>query len=604
MHRNGTYLSLVAYPFVSVWKAVCFLFVTLLWSNLFGTKKRKKAAILEGAAKSTGRSRVIMASRAPSKPIKKREISVDETDDDLPEDIINLRAHHKQSYSYIAKALEIDEEGGGLATKKRAVDFYRKGIHELEVGLQISCDEEGEEWEKGRRLQEKMRSNLENTRDRLDELVALLLSASSINQEEADKLVEQMTAEVKADDTAMPKNVNNVHKTLNSKSTASTSSKKTSNPKDSSSKSATIPKVNGRTVTKKTATSSGLPSVRPSVPGRSPVAARRNAQNTKPPGRLAADNERAKQGNENKKKVSHLKNVDSKLANHIMDEIVESGAPVHFEDIAGAENAKKLLQEIVILPYLRPELFTGLRAPARGLLLFGPPGNGKTMLAKAVASESKATFFNISAATLTSKWVGEGEKLVRALFAVARELQPSIIFIDEVDSLLCERKEGEQDHSRRMKTEFLVSFDGVIADPNERILVMGATNRPQELDDAALRRFVKRVYVPLPDKETRKVLLSKLLVKNHNPLNSTEMETLARQTEGYSGSDLTALARDAALGPIRDLRPDQIQSVDAAKVREIQFSDFRNSLKVVRPSLSPHSLRFFEDWNRQYGSSA
>ena len=109
--------------------------------------------------------------------------------------------------------------------------------------------------------------------------VALLLSASSINQEEADKLVEQMTAEVKADDTAMPKNVNNVHKTLNSKSTASTSSKKTSNPKDSSSKSATIPKVNGRTVTKKTATSSGLPSVRPSVPGRSPVAARRNAQN-------------------------------------------------------------------------------------------------------------------------------------------------------------------------------------------------------------------------------------------------------------------------------------------------------------------------------------
>lgn len=307
---------------------------------------------------------------------------------------------------------------------------------------------------------------------------------------------------------------------------------------------------------------------------------------------------------EKRKKISRLKNVDSKLAEHILDEIIESGPSVHFNEIAGAEGAKKLLQEIIILPYLRPELFTGLRAPARGLLLFGPPGNGKTMLAKAVASESNATFFNISAATLTSKWVGEGEKLVRALFSVARALQPSIIFIDEVDSLLCERKEGEQEHSRRMKTEFLVSFDGVIADPNERILVMGATNRPNELDDAALRRMVKRVYVPLPDKETRKVLLSKLLVKNHNPLSSWEMDSLARQTEGYSGSDLTALARDAALGPIRDLRPDQIQSVDATKVRGISYSDFENSLKVIRPSLSPDSLKLFEDWNRSFGSSA
>ncbi|KAL9952617.1 hypothetical protein ACROYT_G039893 [Oculina patagonica] len=547
-----------------------------------------------------------MASRSPRdrKPCKSQN-SVEDSEDGLPGEIVRLRGHHKQAYGYIAKALEIDEGGGGLTAKKRAVDFYKKGVSELEIGLQICCDEEGEEWQKARKLQDKMKSNLETTRDRLDELVALLLSASTIDEEEASKLMDEMAAEVKAEETALPKN--NANKPSSSKSTTAVP-RKISNPKDSASKPASNSKVASRTVTKKTVASSSVPSVRPTVPGRSPVTGRRNPTQAKPSARpgVAADgeNDKTKKMNENKKKISHLKNIDSKLANHILDEIVESGAPVHFDEIAGAENAKKLLQEIVILPYLRPELFTGLRAPARGLLLFGPPGNGKTMLAKAVASESKATFFNISAATLTSKWVGEGEKLVRALFAVARELQPSIIFIDEIDSLLCERKEGEQDHSRRMKTEFLVSFDGVVADPNERILVMGATNRPQELDDAALRRMVKRVYVPLPDKETRKVLLSKLLVKNHNPLSSSEMETLARQTEGYSGSDLTALARDAALGPIRDLRPDQIQSVDAAKVRDIQYSDFRNSLRVIRPSLSPHSLRFFDEWNSSYGSSA
>lgn len=272
-----------------------------------------------------------------------------------------------------------------------------------------------------------------------------------------------------------------------------------------------------------------------------------------------------------------MKGVEAKLVQIIMDEIVEGGAKVEWADIAGQEVqfytyrhtqktnfisfvpfnylsqvAKQALQEMVILPAVRPELFTGLRSPAKGLLLFGPPGNGKTLLARAVATECSATFFNISAASLTSKYVGDGEKLVRALFAVARELQPSIIFIDEIDSLLSERSSGEHEASRRLKTEFLVEFDGLPCNPeNDRIVVLAATNRPQELDEAALRRFPKRVYVSLPDQNTRELLLVRLLSKQGSPLSAEAARRLAMFTDGYSGSDLTALAKDAALEPIR-----------------------------------------------------
>ncbi|XP_030303713.1 spastin isoform X6 [Calypte anna] len=304
-----------------------------------------------------------------------------------------------------------------------------------------------------------------------------------------------------------------------------------------------------------------------------------------------------------KKDLKTFRNVDSNLANLILNEIVDSGPAVKFDDIAGQELAKQALQEIVILPSLRPELFTGLRAPARGLLLFGPPGNGKTMLAKAVAAESNATFFNISAASLTSKYVGEGEKLVRALFAVARELQPSIIFIDEVDSLLCERREGEHDASRRLKTEFLIEFDGVQSSGEDRILVMGATNRPQELDDAVLRRFTKRVYVSLPNEETRLILLKNLLSKQGSPLTQKELAQLARMTDGYSGSDLTALAKDAALGPIRELKPEQVKNMSASEMRNIKLSDFTESLKKIKRSLSPQTLEAYIRWNKDFGDT-
>uniref|UniRef100_A0A1Q3FXA4 Spastin n=1 Tax=Culex tarsalis TaxID=7177 RepID=A0A1Q3FXA4_CULTA len=297
-----------------------------------------------------------------------------------------------------------------------------------------------------------------------------------------------------------------------------------------------------------------------------------------------------------------VKGVEPKLVQIIMDEIVEGGAKVEWQDIAGQEVAKQALQEMVILPSVRPELFTGLRTPAKGLLLFGPPGNGKTLLARAVATECSATFFSISAATLTSKYVGDGEKLVRALFSVAREMQPAIIFIDEVDSLLSERSSGEHEATRRLKTEFLVQFDGLPANSEaDKIVVMAATNRPQELDEAALRRFPKRVYVTLPDLDTRELLLRRLLEKQNSPLDDADLKRLAMLTEGYSGSDLTALAKDAALEPIRELNVEQVKNMDPTKLRSIRESDFHNSLKRIRRSVAPNSLAAYEKWLQDFG---
>jgi len=183
------------------------------------------------------------------------------------------------------------------------------------------------------------------------------------------------------------------------------------------------------------------------------------------------------------------KDISREAARHreqILGEMLVKRPGVEWGDITGLHIAKQALQESVILPSLRPDLFRGLREPPRGLLLYGPPGNGKTLLAKALASKTDASFFNISASSLLSKLHGESEKLVRTLFEVAAEMSPSIIFIDEIDSILRSRSIHEHQHDRRVKTEFLLHFDG-LASSKGRILVIGATNRPHELDDAALR---------------------------------------------------------------------------------------------------------------------
>jgi fidgetin-like protein 1 len=298
-----------------------------------------------------------------------------------------------------------------------------------------------------------------------------------------------------------------------------------------------------------------------------------------------------------------LRRFGKDLVSKIESEILDHGDPVTFDDIAGLEDAKQTIQEIVCWPMLRPDLFTGLRRAPNGLLLYGPPGTGKTLIAKSIAHESKATFFSISSSSLTSKWIGEGEKLVRTMFAVAAYRQPSVVFIDEVDSLLTQRKSDDNEASRRIKTEFLVQLDGTGTSSQGRVLIVGATNRPQELDEAARRRFVKRLYIPLPNSHDRTVLLQVLLGKNNHELSGDEIQKLSRDTEGFSGADLAALATDAAMGPIRQLGMKALE-FDSTDIPAITYRHFKASLRGIKASVAPAELVQYEEWDRLYGSKS
>jgi len=298
-----------------------------------------------------------------------------------------------------------------------------------------------------------------------------------------------------------------------------------------------------------------------------------------------------------------LQHLDAELVRKIENEICDSGDPITFQDIAGLMDAKQTVMELVCWPMKRPDLFTGLRRGPNGMLLFGPPGTGKTLIGKAIAHESGATFFSISSSSLTSKWIGEGEKLVRTLFAVAAYREPAVVFIDEIDSLLTQRKSDENEASRRIKTEFLVQLDGTGTSGQGRVLVIGATNRPQELDDAARRRFVKRLYIPLPEAADREILLRTLLSKNHHNLTEKDVQKLSIETAGFSGADLKALCTDAALGPIRQLGHRALE-IAACDVPPISYKHFRHALKGMNPSVAQSDLDCYLDFNKTYGSKS
>ncbi|XP_074661528.1 vacuolar protein sorting-associated protein 4-like [Tubulanus polymorphus] len=310
--------------------------------------------------------------------------------------------------------------------------------------------------------------------------------------------------------------------------------------------------------------------------------------------------------------------------------IVKKGE-VSFDEVAGLDEAKQTLKEAIIVPIQFPHLFTGGRKPWKRILLYGPPGTGKTRLARAVATEIRSCFYSVSSADLLSSWFGESEKLIKALFAHATgrpDDHSSVIFIDEIDSICRQRNSREEESTRRIKTELLKQMEGVDSHQGgDTVFLLCATNCPWELDSAFIRRFQKRIYVSLPNREAR-IQLLKIHDKN-NELNLTEKQwnQLADLTDGYSGSDLANVMMQAFFSPIRELQASNYWQMtldgyfipvdqplegslkanllelprDKVRSRSLSFSDVTEAIQHTGKTVSSEDILRFNEFTDKFG---
>ncbi|MEM0043551.1 MAG: AAA family ATPase [Sulfolobales archaeon] len=284
-----------------------------------------------------------------------------------------------------------------------------------------------------------------------------------------------------------------------------------------------------------------------------------------------------------------------------IEDLVSPPPNISFNDIVDLEEIKKILRRAIVYPIKRPDLYPNEIGWSKGVLLYGPPGNGKTMLAGALAREINAAFIAVDAASIMSKWLGDAEKNVSKIFSKARDIWlskgvPVIIFIDEVDSLMGVYN-AEIGGEVRVRNQFLKEMDGIhTKGSSELIFVIGATNKPWVLDMAFLRRFQKRIYVPNPSKEVREALL-RHYTRSLKLDPGIDFNRLAEMTEGYSASDIKEIVRDAY-----ELTLDEMFEKETREPRPVSMEDFEKVLSRRKPSVSQEMLRYYDEWTKKFGA--